>query len=222
MGSVEGFVLAGGRGRRMGVDKARVAWQGWPLAVHVAGRLRPLCEHVRLVRKSTEPWSWPDGSPIGVVVDGTPVPHPLAGVVAALQAAHGVALIVPCDLPHVEPDDLRRLLDAAPAVGRVGDRMQPLVAALTPDLLPRLVAALAIGASSRMALGDVRTVGLSESASADIDAWEGPGPVHRLVAALPPGVDAARVAAGEVARLAARGAVDPVWPDGRGSSPTDR
>jgi molybdopterin-guanine dinucleotide biosynthesis protein A len=202
----------------MGVDKARVAWEGWPLAVHVAGRIRSLCDEVRLVRKAADAWAWPDGTVIRTIEDGCSEPHPLAGVAAALRAASEVALIVPCDLPQIDAQDCARLLAAAPAIGCVDGVLQPLVAALTGRELGAIEEALARRVSARAALEHLPTVALGHTAASDLDRWTGPGPIERLLARLPAGVDRDIVGRGEATRLAARGALDPAW-EARGQVP---
>ncbi len=211
MRRVEGFVLAGGRGRRMGVDKARVAWNGWPLAVVMAQRLLPHCVSVALVRKQQESWMGPDGRAIRVVLDGAEDVHPLTGIVAALRhAVEDLVLVVPCDLPHLTDEDITKLVDSGPAVARVGNEIQPLVAVLPREMCDELEEARKAGLSARVALGSLPFLELPDTASRDVDHWVGRGPVETLLARCPLATaNRSRVAEGEVLRLAARGAVDP-------------
>lgn len=109
----------------MGTDKARLLWQGEPMALVVARALQAVCDRVAIVRRIPDDW------PLPVVLDppheGT---HALFGVAAALGAARSeLALVVACDVPQIRADSLRRLLEQAPAVAFDGERRHPLVAA---------------------------------------------------------------------------------------------
>jgi len=139
-----GYVLAGGRSSRMGRDKARIPVQGVPMAERVAGVLAQTGLQVTLIRRGPaqpdEPaWHLPDGTALPVIRepdDGAP--HPLHGVVAALEHARAPILICPCDVPDLHPDDVRALLGAGPsAVAWDGQRVHPLLAVLDPSVLDR-------------------------------------------------------------------------------------
>ncbi|MBW2257740.1 MAG: NTP transferase domain-containing protein [Deltaproteobacteria bacterium] len=101
---LDGFVLAGGRAARMGIDKARIPFPGrWPMAVHVAGVVEAACGRVTLVRRGPPdglPWVTPDGRSLEVVRDADQgVPHPLNGLVTACAASRTPWLVVvPCVL----------------------------------------------------------------------------------------------------------------------------
>ncbi len=124
-----GAVLVGGRSRRMGADKALLDWHGKPLAIHVGERLRQVCREVVLVGGAGRgyerlglPW-WPD--PPGLEGAG-----PMAGLVAVLRHAPAVVLAA-CDLPHLDPRVLGRLIaaagEASAAMPVVEGRVEPLV-----------------------------------------------------------------------------------------------
>ncbi|MEM6567418.1 MAG: molybdenum cofactor guanylyltransferase [Planctomycetota bacterium] len=113
-----GAVFAGGRGDRMGQDKAVLPWpdeSGGSVALYVrAGRaLAGLCERVevgvgRAGRLPDAPWP--------TFVDVEDGAGPLAGLVAALERAErdgldGV-LALACDMPLVTEGELRPLLEA--------------------------------------------------------------------------------------------------------------
>lgn len=151
-GPAVGAVLTGGASRRMGVDKAFIAWEGRPLAQHVAERVARACARVVLVGGAGRgyealglPW-WPD--PAGLEGRG-----PLAGLVAALGRAPRI-LLVACDLPEVEALVLGRLMAAAgsaPVAMPVwGDgRLEPTVGVYARGALGAARSSLA-GGSGRM------------------------------------------------------------------------
>jgi molybdopterin-guanine dinucleotide biosynthesis protein A len=134
----------------MGGAKALAPLGGEPLLYWPLRALREAVDEVVVVAKRTtalpalpagvEPWVEPD----------TP-PHPLVGIVHALDTASGRAvLVVAVDLPLVTPVLLRDLagLDAAGApavVAAAGGEPQPLCARYEPAAAARLRAALPDG-----------------------------------------------------------------------------
>jgi len=215
----DGFVLAGGRSQRMGVDKARVPFPGQrPMALEVAARLGEVCDRVALVRRGP-----PDGLPwpgVEVIRDAAPDgdAHPLWGVAAALSASRSeYAVVLSCDVPFVDSASLRKLLAAAApngAVGWDGTHRHPLVAVYPRQMAVRASTWAAAGRSARSFADPCLEVLLAPERLADLDRWDQagrPGPVRALLDGLPwlEGEDRARVERGERARLAAHGVIDP-------------
>lgn len=216
--AVDGFVLAGGRGTRMGVDKARAAYRGWPLAVATIGVLRAVCGRVALARRGAPdglPWVLPDGAPIEVLYESDDgEPHPLWGVAMALAACRTErALVAACDVPGLSPESLRALIAAGPAVAAAEGLRHPLVAVLPAAWADRARTLASSGSSVHALVEALPAVELPAEELRDRNRPEdlGPGPVATLLAGLPWLDEAAltRVRAGEIARLAARGAIDP-------------
>lgn len=126
-----GVILAGGKARRFGSDKAAALAGGVALIDHVAGRLRPQVD--RLVVSGRD---WPGLARI----DDRPAPGlgPLGGLAGALDFALGngfeAVLASGCDLPDLPPD-LRERLGGGPAVVAG----QPLLGLWPAAMAPRLV-----------------------------------------------------------------------------------
>jgi molybdenum cofactor guanylyltransferase len=143
MNGAVGVVLAGGQGARMGRPKATVELSGRPLIAYpveaiAAAGLAPL-----VVAK-------PDSElpPLDCrVVRERPEPvHPLAGLVAALEAADSRPVVVlGCDMPFVPPELISWLagLPDSVAVTFAGGRVHPLLGRYAPDVAPLFAAALA-------------------------------------------------------------------------------
>jgi molybdopterin-guanine dinucleotide biosynthesis protein A len=136
-------VLAGGRSRRMGAAKARIALGGAPLIARPLAAARAAGLEAVVVAK---PGS--DLPPLDVPVwlePATPA-HPLCGLVAAL--AHGPVVAVACDQPWLEPALLAALAaHDGPAVGVVAHRLEPFPGRYDRSQLPVLREALAAEAS---------------------------------------------------------------------------
>jgi molybdenum cofactor guanylyltransferase len=140
-----GAVLAGGRGRRIGGDKGLVELDGRPLLGYPLAALRAVLTDVVVVAR-------PDTALPASVLDSTPIltepdegsRHPIRGVVHALRAAGGRAVVVVAgDMPLLTTKLLRALADGdtggAPAlVPRAGGRLQPLCARYEPAALAGL------------------------------------------------------------------------------------
>lgn len=219
----DGFVLAGGRSTRMGTDKARLPFpDGWPMATAVAGMLATRCDRVVLVRRGADdlPWPRPDGGAWEVVRDaGDRAPHPLEGLATACTAARTRWLIVvPCDVPFLPAEAVDRLVGAAargPVVAACGEQMHPLIGYFPKEIGASAARAAAEGASVRDFLAGAARVALPPEWVRNVNRWEDTGrvakPLEALAAGLPwvQGAALERLIAGEVTRLAARGAVAP-------------
>lgn len=143
-----GLILAGGSARRMGrVEKALVRHRGRRLADYALDALRPHCARVYI--STSRPGALAELG-LEAVTDRYPGSGPLAGIQAGLEAARGSALLVlPCDVPGLEADDLEPLAsapdDGDAVIFRHADGTEPLVARYSPRALPVLDEALREG-----------------------------------------------------------------------------
>ncbi|MDQ7041401.1 MAG: molybdenum cofactor guanylyltransferase [Rhodothermus sp.] len=130
------LLLAGGRSRRFGTDKARAEVNGKPMLQRVYEVARELTQHVLLSVRADGDFYFDLVPPaIPRLLDPVPEAGPLAGLVAGLRAAQTPWLLaLACDLPSLTPETLRLLLEArssdTDAVVPVtsGNRRQPLCA----------------------------------------------------------------------------------------------
>lgn len=142
-GEALGAVLAGGRGSRLGGGKATIELAGRPLIDYPLAALAEAGLGTIVVAKRSS--ALPDPIAAEIVVEPDQPTHPLAGIVAALRHVGRPLVVLGCDFPFVPPELLRELADAPEplVVPAPGDEPQPLVARWSPQLLPRLEAALA-------------------------------------------------------------------------------
>lgn len=107
-----GAVLAGGLSTRFGTDKARAPLAGTSLLERAVATLAAVFDQVVVL--SSDPDHAVDG--VERVPDHRTGVGPLAGIEAALGVArrHDLdgAFVLACDLPLVEPEAIRALLDA--------------------------------------------------------------------------------------------------------------
>lgn len=159
MTAISGILLAGGRSRRMGRDKAFVEVGGEALAVRALGVLAEVSGDVVVASG--------DGHRLAAlgypeVPDAVQGAGPLAGLVAGLEAVQcDLAAVVAVDLPFASAGVLRQLAalwgGEAAVVPVVDGRPQPLHAVWARSAVPDLRARLAGGQRSvtaaAMALG---------------------------------------------------------------------
>jgi molybdopterin-guanine dinucleotide biosynthesis protein A len=111
-------ILAGGRGVRIGGDKAHRMLAGVPLIDHMVALARRWSPHIAIAAGDA-PGPWPAN--IAVIADRPGFKGPLAGLAAALDhaaalgARHG--LVVACDTPFLPIDLAGRLVDAISDAG---------------------------------------------------------------------------------------------------------
>jgi molybdopterin-guanine dinucleotide biosynthesis protein len=154
------IVLAGGKSKRMGADKALIKWQGKPLLWQIVERFQRAGFSVIV---AGGPYEWAQrlkGLPVPVVAD-LPAHEgfgPLAGIEAGLlniktqppvpcPVSHVPLIgVVACDLPFADPNLLSWLAgqigDADAVVPIVDSEPQPLHAVYARSCLPHLVAQL--------------------------------------------------------------------------------
>lgn len=146
-------VLAGGRSRRMGTDKASLSWGDRSLLDHVVDVLtRAVAGPVVVVGAAGIPRSV--GSSVIAVTDDEPGRGPLQGIATGLAAAHTagapIAFVCSVDLPLMHAAYVRAVLaglgDAEVALPVLHGHRQPLAAAYATPLGARATGLLAAGA----------------------------------------------------------------------------
>ena len=150
--SVTGVIVAGGKSRRFGSDKASASLRGRPLLQWVRDALAPIVDEIVVVTAAgqTLPPMHPS-IPVTVVEDREPERGPLGGLATGFAvAASPVCFAASCDAPLLHTAVAERILDALDdhdaVLPEVGGFQQPLVAAYRRDpCLAAAEAALAAG-----------------------------------------------------------------------------
>lgn len=158
-----GAVLAGGRSRRFGSDKARYVLEGKPLLARVLASLTAASERFVVADGAYGDFGVP------VYADSFPGQGPLSGVHTALgQAREDWVAVAACDLPYLTPaywSTLARHREGVQTVVvRRGGRLEPLAALYHRDL--------AAEAARRLKRGDHALHSFVENSSTRVLAWE--------------------------------------------------
>lgn len=149
MEPISAIIQAGGQSRRMGTDKALIEYQGRPILAHVIDTLRQLSDEVIVVANRSDVYG-PIVTPLGarLVPDYDPPSGPLGGIAAGLIAMrYELAIVVACDMPLLNLDLLRYLIERAVdcdvVVPLTGDQPEPLHAVYRRACLPAIQQRLA-------------------------------------------------------------------------------
>ena len=109
-GICRGFVLAGGKSRRMGQDKALLLFEGRPLGLRAAELVQQVCGDVTIVGDPAQFATWD----VPVIRDLYPERGPLGGIHAALYHSDApFVLVVGCDMPYLSLEFLQFLVGLA-------------------------------------------------------------------------------------------------------------
>jgi len=141
------YILAGGKSRRFGRDKARVEISGQPLLVNVAGLLKPVATKIIIVADRAGKYR---DLGFETIADRLPGLGPLGGLQAALShCREGWLLCASCDRIGIRPGWLQALFagrkDGVKAVLFRGSIWQPLPGLYHASLAPEVDAAVAAG-----------------------------------------------------------------------------
>jgi molybdopterin-guanine dinucleotide biosynthesis protein A len=137
-----GAILAGGRGLRIGGEKAIVELHGKPLICYPVEAAREVLSRVAILAKTGT--RLPPLPGVDVWIEPEYPRHPLVGITQALALAGGrPVLICAGDLPFVTPGLIRRLVKVNPGrapavVASCEGRMQPLLGCYQPRALELL------------------------------------------------------------------------------------
>ncbi len=108
---VYGLVLAGGRSKRMGQDKALLRVDGETQLSRAVHLLEPFVDQV-FVSTRVDQQDEPERSKFRQIVDRYRDLGPLAGILSAMEEHPDAGwLVLACDLPNVEELTIRYLLD---------------------------------------------------------------------------------------------------------------
>ena len=108
--SIYGLVLAGGKSRRMGRDKALLERDGQSQLAYIAGLLEDKAERV-FVSTRAEQQDDSERSRYPRIVDRYEEMGPLAGILSAMEEHPDVHwLVVACDLPNISDETITHLV----------------------------------------------------------------------------------------------------------------
>ncbi len=108
---IYGLILAGGKSRRMGTDKGRIAYHGIPQREHLYRLLEDVCDKTFMsIRKEQVAEI---SSSFNTIVDEDIFKGPFNGILSAYKKYPNVAwLVLACDLPLIDKNSLRDLIAA--------------------------------------------------------------------------------------------------------------
>ena len=142
--SVSAAIMAGGRSKRMGQDKAWIELDGEPLIKRVADVLGELADEVIVVAND------PRYESLGlrVVRDRWPQGGALGGIATGIGAAtHDAVLVAACDMPFLSVDVWRVLLghagEADVVIPKIGGEYETMHALYTKACVPEMARAIA-------------------------------------------------------------------------------
>ncbi len=144
---VTAVVLAGGRSKRMGTDKALIRYQGHTLLERQVANMQRLFAHVLVA--GGDPARYPQ-APVPVVPDVLPSGGSIVGLHAGLTAATTDRIFaVACDIPFPQERLIRFLLEVAPGadwvVPQTAKGLEPLFALYNQKCRPAIEAIVAAG-----------------------------------------------------------------------------
>ena len=144
--SVSAAIMAGGKSKRMGQDKAWIELDGEPLIRRVANVLAQVADEVIVVAND------PKYATLGlrVVPDRFPDGGALGGIATGVSAAtHDRVLVAACDMPFLSVEVWRVLLDhryeADVVIPKIGGEFETLHALYTKACVASMERSLAAG-----------------------------------------------------------------------------
>ena len=169
-----GILLAGGRSRRMGRDKALLELGGETVARRLLRVLRECAEELIIVGNAPERFERED---VPVIPDDAPGLGVVGGIATGIRAMRGeTGIVIACDMPFLSGDLLRFVAasvgDADGALIESEKGYEPLCAAYRKTLLPtldRMIAEGDLAAQRIVERGNLRVLDVAELECAGFD-----------------------------------------------------
>jgi len=110
-----GVILAGGKNRRMGLDKCMLEFKGKPLIMYSEAALRINVDEILVSvsqERDTAPLIKLLGEDIVLVIDEDKYLGPVHGMLSAFRRAKGdYVAVAPCDSPFIKPEFYKMLFE---------------------------------------------------------------------------------------------------------------
>jgi molybdopterin-guanine dinucleotide biosynthesis protein A len=142
------IIMAGGRSRRMGQDKAALEINGMPAIQYVFEQLRPHFDQILVSSTNTKKHRFPG---VTVVPDEVTDKGPLGGIASTLRVSrNNTNFVIACDIPEVDIDFVRRMIRESNGYDAVlpqtgASRYEPLFAIYKKSILVEIDKAIASG-----------------------------------------------------------------------------
>jgi len=140
---VTSLILAGGKNKRLGRDKANEIIGGQTLIECVIERVKPLSQQILIVTSRQKP-AFMVTDDVQVVTDLYPGMGPLGGIYTGLMSSRQASsVVVACDMPFLNTELLRYMIECSngydAVVPRLGERkLEPLHAVYSRNCLDRM------------------------------------------------------------------------------------
>ena len=140
---VTSIILAGGKNRRLGRNKALEAIQGRSVLEHVMEQIRPIASQILIVTSEKQS-ALLAGFPAETLVDIYPDRGPLGGIYTGLLASqYSHSIVVACDMPFLNTELLHFMTELSPGfeatVPRIwGETAEPLHAVYSKSCLGKM------------------------------------------------------------------------------------
>jgi molybdenum cofactor guanylyltransferase len=135
--SISGFILSGGKSRRMGTDKALLSFQGKSLLKHMINLIEPMCDRVVISGQNSDYTSFG----VEMIADLYSNCGPIAGIFSALKySVSDWNLIVSVDVPFVNDELFLSLIsnigDYDCIIPKTNSGVEPLIGLYHRQALP--------------------------------------------------------------------------------------
>lgn len=139
MRRISGIILAGGKSRRMGEDKAFLGYEGTSFIEAAVQKLKPYCSEI-LISSDNPTISIPGTLRVSDEIKDI---GPLGGLYSCLKrSSYDEALVIPIDTPFITPELIGHILEHSSGyevtVVRHGERIHPLTGLFHKAVIPIL------------------------------------------------------------------------------------